>query len=107
MCRLEEIHVHSQLYHPNIIYLEAVLTGEKHERHEGKRYVYCFMTKMDVSLRKVLSASYGEYGSLKQLLGTEEWDVVLLNIKHILRSVLKALCYMHSQGFNHNNIQCM
>ena len=109
--RSKEISVHSQLCHPNIINLEAVLVGEKHERHRNKHYVYSFMPKMDISLRNVLSASCGEHGDLKQLKmqlsGTEEWDLVLLNIKHILRSVLEALNYMHSQGFVHRNINGM
>ena len=35
----------------------------------------------------------------------EQWEVVLVNVKHVLRSVLKALDYMHSQGLVHTDIK--
>ena len=108
MYRSKEISVHSQLCHPNIINLEAVLIGEKHERHKDKHYIYCFMPKMDINFRNVLSTK--EHGCLKhmkmQLLEKrEQWEVVLVNVKHVLKSVLKALDYMHSQGLVHRDIK--
>ena len=108
--RSKEISIHSQLCHPNIINLDAVLFGEKHERHRDKHYVYCFMPKMDMSFQDVLSAR--EDGCLKHLkmqMAEEQWELVLLNVKHVLRSVLEALKYMHSLELIHHCIEgiCM
>ena len=105
--RSKEISVHSQLCHPNIINLEAVLVGEKHERHRDKYYVYCFMQKMDINFRNVLSTK--DHGCLKHLKMklVEQWEAVLLNVKHVLRSVLKALDYIHEQGLVHRDVKGM
>ena len=108
--RSKEISVHSQLCHPNIINLEAVLVGEKHERHRDKYYVYCFMQKMDINFRNVLSTK--DHGCLKHLKmklaeKRDQWETVLLNVKHVLRSVLKALDYMHEQGLVHRDVKGM
>jgi len=100
------ISVHSQLCHPNIINLEAALIGGKHERHKDKHYVYCFMPKMDMSFQDVLSAR--EDGCLKHLkvqMAEEQWELLLLNVKHVLRSVLEALKYMHSLELIHGSIE--
>ena len=35
----------------------------------------------------------------------EQWEVVLVNVKHVLKSVLKPLDYMHSQGLVHSDIK--
>ncbi|XP_065919506.1 uncharacterized protein [Dysidea avara] len=106
--RSKEISVHSQLCHPNIINLEAVLVGEKHERHRDKYYVYCFMQKMDINFRNVLSTK--DHGCLKHLKmklveKRDQWETVLLNVKHVLKSVLKALDYMHGQGLVHRDVK--
>ena len=106
--RSKEISVHSQLCHPNIINLEAVLVGEKHEHHRDKYYVYCFMQKMDINFRNVLSTK--DHGCLKHLKmklveKRDQWEIVLLNVKHVLRSVLKALDYMHEQGLVHRDVK--
>jgi len=66
------------------------------------------MPKMDINFRNVLSTK--EHGCLKhmkmQLLEKRElWEVVLTNVKHVLKSVLKALDYMHSQGLVHRDIK--
>ena len=55
--------MHSQLCHPNIISLEAVLIGKKHE--DDKCYAYHFMLKMDMSFRDVLSTRVD--GCLKRM----------------------------------------
>ncbi|XP_065920927.1 uncharacterized protein [Dysidea avara] len=106
--RSKEISVHSQLCHPNIINLEAVLVGEKHERHRDKYYVYCFMQKMDINFRNILSSK--DHGCLthfkmKVVEKKDQWETVLLNIKHVLRSVLKALDYIHGQGLIHRDVK--
>ena len=82
------------------------MVGEKYENHEDEHYVYCFMPKMDINFRNVLK----EHGYLKHMKmqlaeKREQWELVLVNTKHVLRSVLKALDYMHSQGLVHRDIK--
>lgn len=106
--RSKEISVHSQLCHPNIINLEAVLVGEKHERHRDKYYVYCFMQKMDINFRNVISTK--DHGCLKHIKmklveKRDQWETVMLNVKHVLRSTLKALDHMHDQGLVHRDVK--
>ena len=106
--RNNEITIHSQLCHPNIINLEAALIGENHERHKKKFYVYCFMPKTDINFRNVLTTR--EHGCLKHIKNElvnnrERWHLVLGNVKYVLKGVLKALEYMHSQGLVHRDIK--
>ena len=86
------------------------MIGEKHERHKDKLYVYHFMLKMELSFADVLSTR--EDGCLKhmkvQLIKKEEqWELVLLNVRHVLKSVLEALEYMHSRNIVHCKIKGM
>ena len=108
MYRPSEIRVHSQLAHANLVNLDAVLMGEEHERHRGKFYAFCFMTKMNMDFRSVISTK--EHGCLKHLkLQLVEqrnlWELVMVNVKYVLRSVLKALDYMHNQGLVHRDVK--
>ena len=106
--RSKEISVHSQLCHSNITNLEAVLVGEKHEHHKDEQYVYCFMPKMDTDFENVITnEGHGCLKHMKMQLveKREQWELVLINTKHVLRSVLKALDYMHSQGLVHRDIK--
>ena len=64
------------------------------------------MPKMDTDFRNVLK----EHDCLKHMKmqlveKKEQWELVLVNTKHVLRSVLKALDYMHSHGFVHRDIK--
>ena len=98
--------VYSQLFHPNIINLEAVMIGKKHKHHEDKYYAYYFMMNMGVNLKNVFLAKAPDcLKCLKTQLDGSQWQLVLLNVKHILRCVLDASGYMNSQGIVHNNIK--
>ena len=33
------------------------------------------------------------------------WEVVMVNVKYVLRSALKALDYMHNQGLVHRDVK--
>ncbi len=106
--RPNEIRVHSQLAHINLVNLEAVLLGDEHEKHKGKYYTFNFMNRMDMDLRSVISNK--EHSSLKHLKlhlhqQRETWELVVFNLKYILRSTLNALVYMHSQGLVHRDIK--
>ena len=104
--RPEEINIYSQLWHPNITNLIAVLIGQEHKRHKDKFYAYYFMPKMGVNFKNVLSAN--QHGCLKYFkanLVDKDWALVLLNVKHIMKSILQALLYMNLQGVLHNNIK--
>ena len=108
MYRSNEISIHSQLSHPNIINLEAVLIGEKHKGDEDKLDVYHFMPKMELSFADVLSTREGgclKYMKVQLIDRREQWELVLLNVRHILKSVLEALKYMHSRNFVHCKIK--
>ena len=68
------------------------------------------MQKMDINFRNVLSTK--DHGCLKHLKmklveKRDQWETVLLNVKHVLRSVLKALDYMHGQGLVHRDVKGM
>ena len=108
MYRSSEIDVHSQLCHPNIVGLYAVLIGERHEYLTDKHYVYHFLPMMDTDFGNVIiTEGYGCLKHMKMQLveKREQWELVLVNTKHVLRSVLKALDYMHSQGLVHRDIK--
>ena len=83
-----------------------MLIGEKLE--EDKYYAYHFMLKMDMSFRDVLSTR--EDGCLKRMKTeltkkVERWALVLVNVQYILRLVLGALGYIHSQKLVHCEIK--
>lgn len=61
-----------------------------------------------MDFRSVISTK--EHGYLKHLkLQLSEqrnvWEVVMVNIKYVLRSVLRGLDYMHSQGLVHRDVK--
>ena len=61
-----------------------------------------------MDFRSVISTK--EHGCLKHLkLQLSEqrnmWEVVMVNVKYVFRSVLKALDYMHNQGLVHRDVK--
>ena len=103
-----EIRIHSQLAHPNLVNLDAVIIGEDNEKHKGKFYVFCFMTKCEMDFRSVISTK--EHSCLKHLKlqlskQRDVWQLVMVNVKYVLRSVLKALDYMHKLGLVHRDFK--
>ena len=107
MLSLEGTYVHSQLCHRSILNLEAALVGEQHGRNRDKHYIYCFMPEMDIDFRTLLlSNECGSLKGMKMQLATQDWQIVMLNVKHVLRSVLEGLHHMHSQGYTHGEMEC-
>ena len=106
--RANEVNVHAALRHENILPLVAVLMGERHEHHSSKFYCFHFMPVMDCDLRQILSAR--EVGCLKHFYTNcskepGRWETGFSNIKFILGETLKALIYLHDNGYVHRDVK--
>ncbi|XP_065897041.1 uncharacterized protein [Dysidea avara] len=106
--RANEVNVHAALRHENILPLVAVLMGERHEHHTSKFYCFHFMPVMDCDLRQILSAR--EVGCLKRFYTNccnepGRWETGFNNIKFILGETLKALIYLHDNGYVHRDVK--
>ena len=84
------------------------MIGKKHKRHKDKYYAYYFMPLMGVNFKNVLLANQcGCLKFLKTQLAATQWELVLLNVKYILKCVLHGSDHMNSLGIVHNNIKRM
>ena len=106
--RANEVNVHAALRHENILPLVAVLMGERHEHHKSKFYCFHFMPVMDCDLRQILSAR--EVGCLKHFYTNcskepGRWETGFNTIKFILGETLKALIYLHDNGYVHRDVK--
>ena len=72
------------------------MIGLEHEHLKNRFYAYHFMPKMSINLKEVLTTN--QDGCLEYYKGTEQWGLVLLNIKYILKGMLEAMEYMRLQG---------
>ena len=66
------------------------------------------MTKCDMDLRNVISTK--QQGCLKHLKlqlveHPNAWEVAVVNMKYILRSLLKAIEYMYDLGLVHRDVK--
>ena len=103
--RPNEVRIHSKLKHQNVLPLLAVLMGEKHGTHSEQLYCYHFMPIMDYDLRRIFSAK--EVGCLKHLHKNSlmNFDRAFSNVKYMLRELLKALAFIHSNGYVHRDVK--
>ncbi len=106
--RAAEVNVQTALSHNNILALNAVLMGERHERHPERFYCFHFMPRMDYDLRKILSDK--KTGCLKSYHLANARDPAKFargfkNVMHFLNETREGIAYMHSKGFVHRDIK--
>ena len=106
--RTSEIGILKQIRHENIIALVAVMMGEEDPQRPSRFLCYHFMPRMSGDLQSYLTKV--GHGALSNLLMQHKEDPTMLqlvvdNTKHILRSTLKALAYLHSVNIVHNDVK--
>ena len=103
-----EVEILSLLCHDNILPLQAVMMGEEDPQRPSRHLCYHFMPRMSGDLQGYLTKV--GHGALSNLLMQHKEDPTMLqlvvdNTKHILRSTLKALAYLHSSNIVHNDVK--
>ena len=106
--RQMEVDILSSLDHDNVLLLQAVMMGEENPKRPSRFLCYHFMPRMSGDLQSYLTKV--GHGALSNLLMQHKEDPTMLqlvvdNTKHILRSTLKALAYLHSVGIVHNDVK--
>ena len=103
-----EVEILSLLCHDNVLSLQAVMMGEEDPQRPSRHFCYHFMPRMSGDLQGYLTKV--GHGALSNLLMQHREDPTMLqlvvdNTKHILRSTLKALAYLHSIHIVHNDVK--
>ena len=103
-----EVEILASLCHDNILPLQAVMMGEEDPQRPSRHLCYHFMPRMSADLQSYLTKV--GHGALSNLLMQHKEDPTMLqlvvdNTKHILRSILKALAYLHRNSIVHNDVK--
>ena len=106
--RTSEIGILNRIKHENIIQLTAVMMGEEDPQRPSRHLCYHFMPRMSGDLQSYLTKV--GHGALSNLLMQHKEEPTMLqlvvdNTKHILRSTLKALAYLHRNNIVHNDVK--
>ena len=106
--RQMEVEILASLHHDNILPLQAVMMGEEDPQSPSHFLCYHFMPRMSGDLQSYLTKV--GHGALSNLLMQHKEDPTMLqlvvdNTKHILRSTLKGLAYLHSVGIVHSDVK--
>ena len=106
--RTSEVDILNRIRHENIIQLVAVMMGEEDPQRPSRHLCYHFMPRMSGDLQGYLTKV--GHGALSNLLMQHKEDPTMLqlvvdNTKHILRSTLKALAYLHGSNIVHNDVK--
>ena len=84
------------------------MMGEEDPQRPSRYFCYHFMPRMSGDLQSYLTKV--GHGALSNLLMQHKEEPTMLqlvvdNTKHILRSTLKALTYLHSNNIVHNDVK--
>ena len=106
--RQMEVEILASLSHDNVLSLQAVMMGEEDPQRPSRHLCYHFMPRMSGDLQSYLTKV--GHGALSNLLMQHKEDPTMLqlvvdNTKHILRSILKALAYLHRNSIVHNDVK--
>ena len=106
--RQMEVDILSSLHHDNVLLLQAVMMGEEDPQRPSRFLCYHFMPRMSGDLQSYLTKV--GHGALSNLLMQHKEDPTMLqlvvdNTKHILRSTLKGLAYLHRSNIVHNDVK--